>query len=749
MARSSGTVYPTNFGDTASRGSQTDEHRLIGMFNTEHQPSAGKDTAQEPGNITPTPAKRIYPHPPSRIADSLTIPTKSSSAKRVKRVTPHTNRLVGSLPTQTSATEFDLSGLAFGPLPLPSTDYSVYNDDLITEHYSPSPYSYSGAQRKGISEPFPSVASYEAHVAAALGAPFPLHEPTPLPRDLSLALLFNRDNDIATVREFRNRQLTTLRTLAQESLTTTERMYAFTPAEIRPATGLVNIALLAHLLDFTGMGGTRWILQFIVGFPLTGRLHQSRAFPLDTDSPELFANPELLLPPNASRFRARSIRPCSRHAETLWAEAMSQVHEGWLNPPEVLDSDGNFLGHSGERCINAFRFGVQQSDKLRGCDDLKDSLTNTACTVRSPITLPGWDHIAASSRILAGQHTAWSFGKVDRKSAYKALPIRPLDAKYAAITLWGPTRKVWCGFRTRTQLFGSTAAVLHYNALSRIIASLLCRILAIPTLGYYDDFGFFAHTSDETETMAAIVECLTLFGFTLKTAKSVIGSSNTFLGLTAFFPQPANQMSLAISLPRDKAHRWARMIATILRSGTISHATIESLIGRLSFAQTAVFGRFARAMLKPLYTKLYSKRFLPHISPPLERNLRWWAATLLSLRSRIATRASNRPDWIIYTDAALEPGPEGAQIAAIFFRNPDTSGAPVIDWLLTASPPQAEIDFFRTTSAILVWSWPRLPWLFFTLGHAYRALRLLSTLIIMPLSLPLLTGIPRRQPPQY
>ena len=242
---------------------------------------------------------------------------------------------------------------------------------------------------------------------------------------------------------------------------------------------------------------------------------------------------------------------------------------------------------------------------------MKDSLTNTACAIRTPIPLPGWGHIAAATRILADNRCSWSFGKVDHKAAYNDLPIKPEDSSYAAIALWGPRRLIWCGCRSRTQLFGSTAAVLRYNALSRIIASPICRILAIPTMGYFGDFGFITRTADRKETMKTLIECLTLFRARFEGRKSAIGNSNTFLGLSAFFPQYPNQMSLAISSPREKARRWDRAIFDILREKSISHAAIESLVGRLSFARPSVFGRFARAMLKPLYVKLYSKRYFP------------------------------------------------------------------------------------------------------------------------------------------
>ena len=199
--------------------------------------------------------------------------------------------------------------------------------------------------------------------------------------------------------------------------------------------------------------------------------------------------------------------------------------------------------------------------------------------------------------------------------------------------------------------------------------------------------------------MGDLVEFLSLLGLELKTEKSLIATSDVFLWLAAFSPRPSNGMSLAISLPRGKAHKRAQLITGIISSGTMSHATPESLIGRLSFAQTAGFGRFARAMLKPLYAKLFPPRYYPQLPIPLTRNLLWWATTLLSMTPRIATLARTSPDWVIYDDASFNDSQKEAHLAAIFLstQGPYEIQAPLV---LTGQPTAGDIAFFKTTSVI-------------------------------------------------
>ena len=684
---------PPSFPDTATRGSQTEPINIPGwgkLASPKLMPIT-RHTAPQ-GNSTHTDNRR-FPPTPSRIASTPVQGQYETPAKRRRRI-PHSNWHTEGEAGQSSAAEFALSKFAFGPAPRLDFPPEEINDSLFIEHYRSAPNSYSGAQRRGIVESFPLASSYEEHIAGALRAAFPLHEPAPLPIDLKLALQFNRDNDPDAIKAFRSSQMEWVRSIATECKHITNILYRKTPPEIFPAAGKIHIALLSHLMEFTRMGGRRWVTQFATGFPMTGCLSQSGVFPLDTAIPEAFVDPKTLFHTCKSRFLARSSQAVSKKAQCLWDEALGQVKRGWVTTPEPLSPEGRFIARPHEECNIAFRFGAQQAGKLRGCDDLRDSLTNTACAVRSPITLPGWDHIAAAARILNTTLCDWSFGKVDHQSAYKALPIRPADINYAVLALWNPLESAWYGSKTRTQLFGSTAAVLHYNCFSRVIASLVCRILAIPMVGYFDDFGFFTRSADEDETMSLVNEFLSLLGVELKVAKSVIGNSNVFLGLSAFFPRPSNGMSLVISLPREKARRWARMIREIIATAHISHATLESLIGRLSFAQTSVFGRFARAMLKPLYAKLFSPRFFPQLSLPLLRNLQWWAATLLAMTPRVATLNRASPDWVIYTDAAFEEGPGGAHIAAIFFstKGPFLIQAPLV---LTGEPSASEIAFPR------------------------------------------------------
>ena len=100
--------------------------------------------------------------------------------------------------------------------------------------------------------------------------------------------------------------------------------------------------------------------------------------------------------------------------------------------------------------------------------------------------------------------------------------------------------------------------------------------------------------------MADFTEMFRLLGLTLKTAKSATGTHNAFLGHAASFSSPSGHMALSLSLAPERANAWALLVNQFITEGRIPLAHLESLIGTLGFAQAAAFGRFTRAILKPL-----------------------------------------------------------------------------------------------------------------------------------------------------
>ena len=333
------------------------------------------------------------------------------------------------------------------------------------------------------------------------------------------------------------------------------------------------------------------------------------------------------------RFSKRANASGWLNSQQLWTEALEQTSAGWLGGPFPIDETGRLDLPDQPHPIIAFRFGVDQSDKLRACDDLKYSKTNEFCAAKTPISLPTWDHIGHMAIDIAPSARPWSFLKTDHAAAYKQLPLRPDRAQYSVISLRDPTSCQWAAARSRALVFGSTAAVLHYNCLPGCLACLISKTFGIPMMGYFDDYGAFAPSDldiDAEETIDVFTSALVII---MKDDKRLRCQSLTFLGIRGDSPSPSNGMSIRISLPVDETLVWVEMLSRLASLGVSTEQELQSVVGHLSLTQTCIYGKMGRPMLPP-----FTKNSKPTFTAPSYRggssarfvggSWRWWHSIL-------------------------------------------------------------------------------------------------------------------------
>ena len=301
-------------------------------------------------------------------------------------------------------------------------------------------------------------------------------------------------NDNSAITEFWDSQLTDFEKLAGEAWEIPSIWYRESNPLIANATGHINAALFASLIQFLKIGDKRWASQLVHGFPLTGYLCQSGVFPVQIETLAELRDPSALFNNASHRFQQRAQRSFTPHQQYMWGETIREQARGWFNPPRCLTKTGNFRGYPGEPCNPTVRFPVVQADKIRLIDDLEHSEVNRYTLVGPPITLPTWDLVVELCLRVNPAGMDWSFGKVDRQSAYKNLPIARRGQQFVSIVVKNPGGKRFYAFTPTTQLFGPTASVLRYNVLSRLLVAILIRGFAIPAIGYYDDYGFLVPT---------------------------------------------------------------------------------------------------------------------------------------------------------------------------------------------------------------------------------------------------------------
>ena len=346
--------------------------------------------------------------------------------------------------------------LEFGQsqLPLPRRR-DCYNDDIHLEHFQISARHYVGKQRRVVTDEHLECLSLEEHLDKALHSPFFLPLSVPLPGSILQAAEFIRDSNPEHVALFWEAHLNRLGGVVEASRATHLAWANMIPEQTAPSAGKLQLPALMSLAVQCGIGGSFWLQKFLFGFPLIGRLAQPRCYPTKPKEARRRAEPiSKALKSSDKRFSERARNSGFKNAKALWAEALEQCDKGWLNRPFPLCAEKGPRVLSNPELNIAFRFGVEQGEKLRACDDLRFSRANLSCVVGTSIKLVSWDHLAELSHAVNDESRDWSFSpKADHEAAYKQPPSDfsckacgggpPLSRRRPMVWFYQPRHDVW------------------------------------------------------------------------------------------------------------------------------------------------------------------------------------------------------------------------------------------------------------------------------------------------------------------
>ena len=147
-----------------------------------------------------------------------------------------------------------------------------FNDDVKLEHYQPAALSFADKQRRGIHESFDGCADMHEHIRRAMKQPSPMAYETPLPDETSRAAEFIAEYAPRDLTALWDSQLLALGKLPQAAAPEKAVRGKNISPDLRPAAWKVQVLALQQLADFCGLGASRWLDQFAVGLPITGRL---------------------------------------------------------------------------------------------------------------------------------------------------------------------------------------------------------------------------------------------------------------------------------------------------------------------------------------------------------------------------------------------------------------------------------------------------------------------------------------------
>ena len=433
-------------------------------------------------------------------------------------------------------------------------------------------------------------------------------------------------------------------------------------------------------------------LELKEGFKLTGYLPPSGVFKTEV-RPAAFGKQELM---QDSKFlrplllgKVRSAGNTDQYASELFDITVKEaVDKNWLEGPfDVADIDNMF-----DCWLPVRRFAVFQRGKVRPIDDMKENKLNQSFSCGEKIDLQALDQLVWSlqvitrfclhggdldfvlsdgERLRAPVHQAWkgvdaklTTTAFDLESAYKQLALHPSEYDCTVVTLRNPSSNKPACFLMRTLPFGSTASVLHFNRVARLIWRLGVE-LDLWWSNYFDDFPCISHCCQLASTKSS-VECLfKLLGFRFAHDKlAPFAERSEMLGVIL---DTSKQGCIVIDNKDTRKAELAAEITKILESGSMDVDTLPSVLGRVQFAEMRISGRQGKLALADIRewersTKIQKQMVLDPVSMDAFKTLH--ARVTSGKPQQLFADVPERP-VIIFTDGAVETNSDGNVEATI------------------------------------------------------------------------------------
>ena len=452
-------------------------------------------------------------------------------------------------------------------------------------------------------------------------------------------------------------------------------------SRVRAVLGSKRLLLMQKVAEDIGWPDTELFKELALGFRLVGNATKSNVFQqglkaATISEEQLMRDAKFLKPALLGKIRAGG---GGEHAKELYDVTLAEASDkAWLKGPFTpTEVDRRFDG----RWLPVRRFPVVQKGKLRPIDDLRENRVNDAFSSTERATLYALDHLVWASiflmrlykcggpfsftlsdgTVLEGcVHPEWTVNvtdlritAMDLKSAYKQLPLSPLDFDKSVVSLWSAEeRDVRC-FECHVLPFGASASVHNFLRISAFLQAAGCY-LGIIWMSYFDDFPMLSHGLHVGSTLACAKGLMSLFGFVYSEEKlQPFARSSEILGVVFDLSRSA-EGCVAISNKPSRVEELDDALVKILSDKFVIPTSMPSVLGKLQYADLHVWGRAGRLALADL-------RELGHTSParvPLEdsqlKAFRVLKDRLCSGRPKTFVADDMQRPVLIFTDGALE-----------------------------------------------------------------------------------------------
>ena len=383
--------------------------------------------------------------------------------------------------------------------------------------------------------------------------------------------------------------------------------------KVKAVLGAKRLLLMERVAKSINWPDTTLFQEMAQGFRLVGQATKSNVFQsgikaASMSEEQLMKDAKFLKPALLGKIRASR---GDAHSKELYELTESEaLDKGWLSGPyTALEMDERFSG----RWLPVRRFAVIQKEKLRPIDDLKENRVNETFSSTERASLYALDHLVWVSIFLARLYTVggefnfeledgtqfsgfvhkdWIEAGVDLKvtamdlkSAYKQLPLSPLDSDKAVISLWSEEHQDVRCFECATLQI--SASVHNFLRVSAFLQAAGCALGLLWT-SYFDDFPMVSHAMHTTSTLACAKGLMSLFGFVYSEEKlAPFDYTAEILGVVVDLSK-ASQRKVSISNKPSRVEELNLALRDILKSGVVVPNQLPSVLGKLQYADSHV-----------------------------------------------------------------------------------------------------------------------------------------------------------------
>ena len=502
-----------------------------------------------------------------------------------------------------------------------------------------------------------------------------------------------------------------------------------------------KLLLLEKLAKSIGWPDTHIHNELRDGFRLTGYAPPSGVFKTDV-RPAAFGKDQLMQDAKFLKplLLGKVSSPLHRddHAAELFEITLKEAKEKhWLEGPLSVDEVDSMF----QRWLPVRRFSVFQRGKVRPIDDMKENRLNMAFSCGEKIDLHALDHtvwclqvisrfcihsgemdfaLSDGQRLRAQVHHTWKgldpkllTTAFDLESAYKQLALHPDEYDCTVVVLQDPGNKRPACFLMRTLPFGSTASVLHFNRIARLIWRLGIE-LNLWWANYFDDYPCISHRSQMVSTKSCAEGLFQLLGFRFARDKlAPFAESSEMLGVVV---DTSEKGVVKLDNKESRKRDLVTEISQILQAGTMKVDQLPAVLGRVQYAELRIAGRHGKLAMAEIrdWEKCQDRKEVITLDAMSREAFNILLSRLDNGKPKILRADVPEKPAILFTDGAVERNNEGdteATVGGVLFIDGSIRvfGTKVHhtvleNWLSELVHPVGLTELYGVVTAFKTWS---------------------------------------------